>query len=132
MNEGKLQRSLDIIAISISAACTIHCLAMPIIIILFPILTSTILGDELFHQLMVWIILPTSMSAFFFGCKQHEDRLVILQGIVGFALLVYAAFWGHEFYGEIGEKLITLMGGLLMALAHFRNYLLCRKNGCHQ
>ena len=124
------QRILDMVGISLSLACAIHCAFMPIAMILFPILTSSLMADEIFHQLMLLVILPTSGLSFLCGCKRHKKMFVALFATTGFLLLVFAAFWGHDLLGETGEKMLTVAGGFLMACAHFQNYRLCRYHRC--
>ena len=86
---------------------------------------------KLVHKLILFLILPTSGLAFFLGCKHHRDVYTVVLGIVGFIIIFFSAFWGHDTVGEFGEKAMTIVGGLLMSLAHFRNYKLCQKDTCH-
>ncbi len=116
---------------SLSVACAIHCALMPITIILYPVLTSTLMSDEVFHRLMLLVILPISGLSFLFGCRRHRKIFVSLFALTGFTFLVFAAFWGHDLLGESGEKMLTVIGGLLMAGARVQNYWLCRSNQCH-
>ncbi|OQX34186.1 MAG: hypothetical protein B0D96_09975 [Candidatus Sedimenticola endophacoides] len=125
-----MQRPLDIIAVSISGLCAVHCLLTPLALILFPVLSGSLFAGEDFHQLLLWVILPTSGLAMWLGCRQHKDRLVLLFGLVGLSLLMLAAFQGHDWFGEWGERLVTVLGGSIMAIGHVRNYRLCRSDQC--
>lgn len=40
--------------------------------------------------------------------------------------------WGHLALGEIGEKVVTVLGGILMTGAHWRNSRLCHSMNCHE
>jgi hypothetical protein len=44
--------------------------------------------------------------------------------------LVFAALAGHALLGENGERVTTLLGATFIALAHIRNYKLCRSLDC--
>lgn len=125
-----MQRSLDIIAVSVSGLCALHCLLTPLVLILFPVLSGSLFAGEDFHQLLLWVILPTSGLAMWLGCRRHKDRLVLLFGLVGLSLLMLAALQGHDWFGELGERLVTVLGGCIMAVGHVRNYRLCRSDQC--
>lgn len=125
-----MQRSLDIIAVSVSGLCALHCLLTPLALILFPVLSGSLLAGEDFHQLLLWVILPTSGVAIGLGCRRHKDGRVLLFGLVGLSLLMLAAFQGHDWFGELGERLVTVLGGGIMAVGHVRNYRLCRSGQC--
>jgi len=125
----KPQLLLDQISISFSVLCTLHCLLMPLILVLFP---NLLMGLEVhtFHLILVWLILPSSVLAGTLGCSKHKDINVMLGIAVGLSLLVLTAVWGHEYFGELGEKLVTTAATVLLALSHWRNFLLCKENAC--
>ena len=52
---------LDKYAISVSAMCAVHCLSLPLMLVIFPALGQTILGQELFHVLLLWLVVPLSL-----------------------------------------------------------------------
>ena len=124
------QSTLDRLAIGAAALCAAHCLLTPVLIVLVPVLASTLVADENFHKLMLIGVLPTSILALGVGCRRHGSRSVLTLGITGLAILICAALWGHDLLGEVGERLATLAGGLIMSVAHYRNYRLCRRTGC--
>ena len=126
-----MQRSLDIAAISISGLCAVHCLLTPVALILFPILSGSLIASEDFHRFILWVILPTSGVAMFLGCRRHNNFSILVMGGAGLFLLVLSAFWVHDWVGEWGERLLTLVGGAILAAGHVRNYLLCRDDRCH-
>ena len=53
---------------------------------------------------MLWLVLPTSCVALFLGCRKHKRLSIAVTGIVGMAILVSVAFYGHEWFGVSGEK----------------------------
>ncbi|NBD96203.1 MAG: MerC family mercury resistance protein [Gammaproteobacteria bacterium] len=125
-----MQGLLDRIAISASALCMVHCLAMPLLVIAIPVLSSTFLADEAFHRFLVWLVLPVSLAALFIGCRRHKDILVVSFGGLGLILLISIAYFGHDLLGESGERIATVVGGVILAVGHFRNYRLCRRVAC--
>ena len=125
-----MQRPLDILAISISGLCVVHCLMLPVILVMFPILSGSLFAGEEFHRFLIWVILPTSSVGFLLGCRRHKDAVVLAFGIAGMSVLVLSAFWGHELVGESGERLLTVVGGILLAAGHVRNFRLCQHDRC--
>lgn len=122
---------LDKFAILLSGVCLVHCLLAPIILTLLPIISlSVMVEDMLFHQLMLWIVVPTSLVALFIGCRKHRRWLIALTGALGIAVLFAVAFLGHDILTLNGEKLATGAGGLILAFSHFLNYRACQSITC--
>lgn len=130
IEQTKVQRLLDRVAASASALCVFHCLATPILIIVVPVLSSTFVADEEFHRLLLMFLLPVSLAALFIGCRRHRDRIVFVLGSLGLISLVLTGYLGHDLLGELGEKVTTVISGVILAIGHLRNYQLCRRDGC--
>ena len=121
---------LDKLAVSASTLCAIHCLFLPVILVVFPALGTTLFGEELFHVLLLWLVIPLSVIALSLGCRQHKDLLVAVIGLVGLTFLILAASIGHDFLGETNERILTIMGAAVIAMGHLRNYRLCSREEC--
>ena len=127
----KTNRStLDKVAVVLSGVCMVHCLALPLLLTGAPITGGFFIDEELFHILMFVVILPVSLIALTIGCRQHKDILTISLGSVGLATLAFTAFFGHDWFGHDGERIVTSFGGLILAAAHIQNYRICRHNDC--
>ena len=120
----------DGMAIFLSGACMLHCLALPILVTLFPIVQGSLLDEQYFHLIMLFLILPTSLFALTVGCRKHKDRTTMILGGIGLVVLSFTAIFGHTLFGFIGERVITTLGGLTLAMAHIQNYRCCRKDHC--
>lgn len=142
---------LDALAISMAVLCGIHCLLMPVAVVLLPILATSFLVDGNFHVWMICFVLPTTALAVFLGCRRHKDRAVFLLSLVGLGAVGLATFWdlpwlwGQETAGASHcahcasqsenplaspTTWISVTGGMLLASAHFRNFRLCRRSRC--
>ena len=121
---------LDRLAISASALCALHCLAGPVLLVLFPSMLALPVGDHFYHMLMVWFVIPTSAIAVLLGCTRHKDPTVLVLAFLGIIGLAISAIYGHDFLGETGEKLATLIATFLLITGHWRNYSLCRNDSC--
>ena len=126
------QAITDKLAIGLSLACVIHCLALPVLLVLLPGIAALQLNNESFHLWMVVAVLPSSIYALTFGCKQHKRYQLLFLGSVGIVLMILALFLGEAVIGELGEKILTTVGGGLVAAGHWFNYRLCNKkdNDC--
>ena len=118
----------DKAGITLSLLCAIHCMALPLLIVLVPSLASLGLQDEAFHFWMVIAVIPTSAYALTMGCKKHKRFRLLTIGSVGLGLLIIAAFFGHDLLGEFWEKALTVAGATVIALGHFYNYSLCQRH----
>ena len=130
MSPVSITTTLDKLAISTSTVCAIHCLSLPLLLAVFPAVGATIFGQESFHQVLLWVVIPLSVVGLTLGCRRHKDRLVVLLGLVGLVVLILVATMGHSSLGEVGERTATLAGSCAIAIGHIRNYLLCRGSEC--
>ena len=123
--KNTLNINLDNIAIGFSVVCALHCLLLPIAVIFLPAISSTFLGSEDFHKTLLYFVIPSSIIALSLGCKMHGKYYVYLYGIFGIATLLIAAFFGHDYFGENGESILTLLGASIVSFGHFKNQKLC-------
>lgn len=121
---------MDAAAVVLSGVCLLHCLALPIALTVLPIVNVTLLDESTFHLIMMAVILPISIIALTIGCRQHKDKLTLVLGSVGLGILTITAIFGHELLGLTGERIVTSIGGLILAAAHIQNYLCCRNDNC--
>ncbi len=126
-----IQLVADKAAFSLSFLCALHCLALPLLIILVPAVSSLPLADEAFHLWMVFGVIPISLLGLSMGCKKHQRWSILLIGVVGLAILIATPVIGHEQLGEFWEKTLTLLGASIIAISHYLNAKLCQacKNG---
>jgi len=122
---------LDITAVALSGVCVLHCLALPVSLTMVPVLSVGFLDEAVFHAAMITIILPVSLIALTIGCLRHRDSLTLLLGGAGLTLLTLTAFFGHDWFGPVGERLAISAAGLTLASAHVRNYRRCRRVDCN-
>lgn len=123
----KLSSRLDKIAVALSGICLVHCLALPVLIMLFPLLGATLIDHETFHQLILVVVLPTSVIALGMGYRRHRSNRVAVLGALGAGALIAAAFALHALHAEHLERWVTVAGGVLLAIAHIGNFRLCRQ-----
>ena len=121
---------LDSLGILLSGTCMVHCLALPVLITLFPIIEGTLMEEQQFHALFLLLVLPTSATALALGCRRHRDWITGTVGTVGMAILILAATWGHDWLGPDGERITTMLGGAVLACGHILNFRRCHELDC--
>lgn len=131
-----LQSLTDRAAIGLSALCTLHCLALPLALVLIPSLGALNLNNESVHTWMIFAVVPTSAYALTMGCRQHKRYALLALGGLGLACLISAlvlveTLLHHSPYAEFVEKSLTTVGSLFIAIGHVYNFRLCRhKQNC--
>ena len=116
----------DKTAIGLSLLCVVHCLALPVVIVLAPAVSSLAIADESFHLWMVAVVIPVSAYALVLGCRKHRRMSVLVTGGIGLFVLAATPFAGHDLLGESGETALTLVGASLIAWSHLQNYRFCQ------
>ena len=131
-----MQKIIDNLGITISAACAIHCVLLPAILIIAP---YSFLASHEFHETLIYFILPFASIAFFLGCKKHGDLKVLLMGslgiiLLGTSLLIHEVFHSEQHSEEFMTILITIAGSVILIFSHLRNAKLCRQENfdCHK
>jgi hypothetical protein len=122
---------LDGFAVAISAICLVHCLALPVLLVVFPLLVGTVISHETFHQVLLWVIVPTSVAAILVARRTHPDNRVLLLVGTGMLILIISAFWAHDLGDPRIEIALNIVGGLTLAGGHIRNVRVCRHGHAH-
>ena len=125
-----IQGIADKSAIVLSFLCALHCLLLPAAIVLYPSTLGFLPGDESVHFALLFLVIPISAYALVKGGKVHKSRKVFITGISGLLVLVAAVVLGHDIVGEIGEKILTVLGSIIVIIAHVQNHLICRATDC--
>ena len=127
-----IQGIADKSAIVLSFLCALHCLLLPAAIVLYPSTLGFLPGDESVHFALLFLVIPISAYALVKGGKVHKSRKVFITGISGLLVLVAAVVLGHDMLGEIGEKILTVLGSIIVIIAHVQNHLICRATDCER
>ncbi len=130
INQIKSQYVSDKFAMGLSLACVLHCFFVPSFLILTSGMLSVSLDNEFVHKLLVLVAVPISSFALIKGYKYHKTFSFISFGILGLVALILAVVLGESNLGELGEKGLTLLGSILVAYSHFKNYKMCIELDC--
>lgn len=112
---------LDRIAIVLSALCLVHCIALPLALVVGGVFGGW-LGDTetQVHWLLLALALPVSAIALYRGYRRHKQALTPWLGGVGLVLMFFGV---SHLLGPTLEVVLTVIGVLLVLAAHIRNAL---------
>ena len=129
-NDMNTQVNADKASITLSLACMIHCLLMPSFLVLTSGFFALSIDNELIHKAFLIIVLPVCLYAMITGYRNHKILSYFYIGTSGLWLLVFAVFFGEGVFGELAEKSLTLLGSIIVASAHYKNYKACKELDC--
>ena len=126
-----MQRGSDLlesIAVGATAACLVHCIALPVLIAALPALASVVPIPEKFHVVALALAVPATGGALLAGYLRHRLAGPLCSGVVGLVLLALGVFhWGETPL----EAPVTICGSLFIAGAHLANWRLRRAAHAH-
>ena len=124
-------RLLDRIAISLSAICIVHCLAVPLVVAVLPIAVLGLGAESHFHAAMLWLVVPVSVVGLIMGLREHHRAKIAVAGMFGLAVIAYASIYGHGQWPFSIEMIVSVLGSVLLAGAHWANFVVVRKVHVH-
>lgn len=117
---------LDRIGIAATSLCALHCILLPILLPLLPLIGLSFLADHTWEHVFLLLTAALGTIALYSGFKRYHKRLypfyLLYLGVV--------CYWiKHQFSSEL-EPIFIVGGAGLMIAAHFVNIKLC--NSCKQ
>lgn len=106
-------------AVSASLLCLVHCLALPLLLLLLPGVIGLFAQSEMFHYFALALVVPTALAAFWLGYRRHGAFRPALLGVAGAGCLVIALLPG---IGEGAELCLTVAGSLMLVTGHTMNW----------
>lgn len=123
LNAAVVMDNLGIIA---SAVCLVHCLAMPFVIALLPVLGLQFLETHESHMFLGAFIWAFALFAIVPGYLKHRKTPILLGTALGLALVTFGVIFGHQLFGENGELICLSIGNLTLVAVHWKNRGLCK------
>ncbi|GAB56760.1 hypothetical protein GPUN_2646 [Glaciecola punicea ACAM 611] len=118
-NNGKLDR----LGVWLASLCALHCLLLPILIPLAPLIASSFVADAWFERVILSGSILVGFAALFIGFYQYHRQLYPIYSLVLGALI----YWNKHMFGEAYEPVTIAVGALLIIIAHVTNLRLCKK-----
>jgi hypothetical protein len=117
----------DKFGICASTLCLIHCIATPIIILLFPSIDSFLGNTHIVHEIFAVIVISLVVIAVYPQCRKHGHKDIIAFAVIGSALIITAIFMFEE--NITLHYILTIAGSISLITAHVKNMKL-RHNKC--
>ncbi len=123
------QKTADITGAVLSQLCLVHCLLLPVLVGLLPSLSwAEVLGGEIFHLLVLTLATPVAIFALLQGFRKHGSSRPAIYGAAALGIL-WTVFCMEESLNHDLVAAFNVMGGLMMAWAHWQNWTLT-SNDC--
>ncbi len=111
-------RYADEVAVGLSLACLVHCLVLPMFIVLAPWVFPVFLANEGFHIAMLAVAVPVSALGIGYGFRVHRDMRLVALAALGLLLMVLGVLQETETL----ERGLTVVGVACVAAAHTLNW----------
>jgi len=135
-NSGSLLNRADKIGSILSSLCAVHCLCMPVLIGVLPVLGLSFLGSHRFEQAASVSMIVLATACVWSGCRVHRRWGLLALFGAGAVVVVYIQFGGApeevETQPNWREAAVMTIGGSLIAASHVLNLKLRRRCGCRQ
>lgn len=129
-------RLADLTGIALSFACLLHCLALPLLILLAPALSRWIALPEGIHAVILLLALPAAAIAMRDGWRRHQQLMPAILAAIGLGLLALGLSahegWIAAANPEAADRLLTSVGALTLATAHLVNWRWRHRGGGHK
>ena len=90
----------DKLSICLSLCCILHCIALPVIILMIPSFASLWINNEKVHVILVLFAVPISLFAMAKSLRIHHNYKCISLAVIGLSLLVGAIFMHDINFGS--------------------------------
>jgi len=117
---------LDRIGITATSLCALHCIFLPILLPVLPLMGLSFLADHAWEHVFLLMTAALGSIALFSGFKRYHKRLYPFYLLY----LGVALYWIKHNFSETDEIYFIIAGASLIVAAHFVNIKLC--NRCKQ
>lgn len=112
---------LDKIGITATSLCALHCIMLPILLPLLPLVGLSFLADHTWEHVFLLMTAALGTVALFSGFKRYHKRLYPFYLLY----LGVALYWIKHDFSEDVEALFIIGGASLIIAAHYMNIKLC-------
>lgn len=117
---------LDMVGLTISTTCAIHCLLLPMALTLLPLVGLSFLAHDTFDVFMLVTTVSLASASLCWGARVHGRRSILI--FIALAVLFFGL--GMSALNHSDSHLYLAIGGLSLALGHLLNRRFCRS--CRQ
>lgn len=136
-NFASLLNRADKLGSVLSSLCAVHCMCMPVLIGLLPIVGLSFLATSKFEHIACVTMILLAAACLWSGCRIHRRWGLLVLLAAGAAVVIYTQFGGNpepkETRTDWHEAIAMAIGGSLIAVSHLINLKLrgrCRCQEC--
>jgi phosphoglycerol transferase MdoB-like AlkP superfamily enzyme len=124
---AKARLLFDKFGIMVTSLCAIHCILLPVILPVLPLLGLTAAHNHAFEGFVLLFTMVLGFITLFIGFHRYHRKLYPFYSLfLGGFIYWQRDAWGHEY-----EHVILVIGASLVVFAHIMNMRLCNQcNSC--
>ncbi len=116
-NSNKDSSTWDKLGIWISGLCALHCLSLPLLLPVLPLLASSFFAKPWFEQTILLLSMLLGAFALLNGALRYHGQLTPLIPL----FLGGLVYWQKGLLGESVEPFAVLVGAVLIITGHWQN-----------
>ena len=113
---------MDKLGIWVSGLCALHCLLLPLMLPVLPLIASSFLADAWFERTILSLSLIIGLTALLVGFFKYHRQLFPLYALISGGII----YWNKDIFGHEYEPVTIAVGASLIIAAHLINLKLCR------
>lgn len=113
---------VDRVGVWTSTACAIHCLLMPVLILLLPAMSSIFIIGHGVEWIFALVALVAALGTLCWGFSIHRKKRLIVSFSAAALFIISGQFVAHGWV----ETLLVVLGGLGLVGSHLLNRSLCK------
>ena len=122
---AKTHSHLDTVGACVSFACAVHCIALPLVITLLPLLGLGFLAGHAFESAMLIISVSLATASLCWGSSIHGNRQILLFLLA--AILLFSI--GFFMFEGTNHWVLIGLGGFCLMTGHILNRRMCHACG---
>lgn len=123
---AKMRLLFDKVGIMVTSLCAIHCILLPVILPVLPLLGLNAAHNHAFEGFVLLFTMVLGFITLFIGFHRYHRKLYPFYALfLGGFIYWQRGIWGHEY-----EHVILMIGAALVVGAHLMNMRLCNKCSC--
>jgi phosphoglycerol transferase MdoB-like AlkP superfamily enzyme len=115
----------DKVGITVTSLCAIHCIMLPAILPVLPLLGLSAVHNHAFERIVLLITMVLGFITLFIGFHRYHRKLYPFYSL----FLGGFIYWQKDAWGPELEHVVLVVGAALVVLAHIMNMRLC--NSCN-
>jgi MerC mercury resistance protein len=122
---SQVRNTLDKVGIAITSLCAIHCIMLPVLLPVLPLLGLSAWHNHAFERIILLITMVLGFITLFAGFHRYHKKIYPFYSL----FLGGFIYWQKDIFGHDYEHYILIVGASFVVLAHILNIRLCNK--CH-